>query len=184
MTPNLSWGNVPVPNTAAWSGEDGLSLGRCSHFAEAGMPALVQRSAQGEGKPRFGSPHSCRQREAVARCLCDICGKSLKTATKISLSHARPQPHGAEGWAILQVEPMMHKRCALLAIQHCPSLKRDVECGTLMIRQVYKYRVQCAIMSPEYVGNETGHSVKALGHAKIELLKWADRDLAWLGGRP
>ena len=176
----LQWGNVPVPNTASWSAEEGLHLGNCPHFAYAGIPALVQRSAQGQGKPLFGSPHSCRQREAMARCLCDICGKSLKTSTKVSLSHARPYPHGAEGWAVLQVEPMMHRTCAAVAIQHCPSLKRDVENGTLMIRQVLRYRVQCAIMSPEYVHGETGQAVKALGHAKIELLRWRDRDMEWL----
>src|SRR3546814_19365326 len=89
-----------------------------------------------------GTPHSNRQREAMARCLCDICGKSLKASTKVSLSHARPYPHGAEGWAVLQVEPMMHRKCAAVAIQHCPSLKRDVENGKLMIRQVLRYSVQ------------------------------------------
>src|SRR3546814_8535674 len=57
---------------------------------------------------------------------------------------------------------MMHQKCAAVAIQHCPSLKRDVENGTLMIRQVLRYRVQCAIMSPEYVESETGEAVKAL----------------------
>src|SRR3546814_9733349 len=74
------------------------------------FPALVQSCAQGVGKPLFGTPHSNRQREAMARCLCDICGKSLKASTKVSLSHARPYPHGAEGWAVLQVEPMMHRK--------------------------------------------------------------------------
>jgi len=86
----LLWGNVPVPNTASWSAEDGLSLGPCPYFPNAGVPALVQSSAQGQGKPLFGKPHSNRQREAMARCLCDICGKSLKTSTKVSLSHAGP----------------------------------------------------------------------------------------------
>lgn len=176
----LVWGNIPVPNTASWSAEEGIELGKCPHFPKTGLPALVQRSAQGQGKPIFGKPHSCRQREAMARGLCDICGKSLRASTKISLSHARPQPHGAEGWAILQVEPMMHRACALLAIRHCPSLRRDLDQDTLRIRQVFKHRVQVAIMSPEYVAGETGQRVKALGHAKIELLKWADRDLAWL----
>lgn len=178
----LAWGNVPVPNTASWSAEEGLKLGSCPLFPDAGRPALVQADRQGEGKPLFGSPHSDRQRKAMAMCLCDICGKSLRTSTKVSLSHAKPYPHGAQGWAILQVEPMMHRACARIAIEHCPSLKRDLAEGTLRIRQVYKFRVQCAIMSPEYVEAETGHRVEALGHAKIELLRWAGRDLTWLGG--
>src|SRR3546814_19422909 len=86
----LQWGNVPVPNTASWTAEVGLSLGRCPYFADAGIPALIQPCAQGQGKPLFGTPHSNRQREAMARCLCDICGKSLKASTKVSLSHASP----------------------------------------------------------------------------------------------
>src|SRR3546814_3868257 len=123
----LKWVNFPVPNTATLTAEVGLAHGRGPHFADAGVPALVQSCAQSVGKPLFGTPHSNRQREAMARCLCDICGKSLKASTKVSLSHARPYPHGAEGWAVLQVEPMMHRKCAAVAIQHCPSLKRDVE---------------------------------------------------------
>src|SRR3546814_17365090 len=107
----LQWGNVPVPNTASWTAEVGLSLGRCPHFADAGVPALVQSCAQGVGKPLFGKPHSNRQREATARCLCDICGKSLKTSTTVSLSHARPSPHGAAGWAVLPVAPTRHPTC-------------------------------------------------------------------------
>lgn len=63
MTPGLTWGNVPVPNTASWSAEEGLMLGQCPHFADAGLPAIVQRSAQGEGKPLFGSPQAARQRQ-------------------------------------------------------------------------------------------------------------------------
>jgi hypothetical protein len=121
-----------------------------------------------------------RQREAIARGLCDTCGKPLKLATKVSLSHARPQPHGAQGWAILQVEPMMHRRCAAISAKHCPALRRDIEEGSIKVRQVTRWRAQCAIMSAEYVETLTGRHIKALGHAKVELLDWIDRDLAWL----
>src|SRR3546814_16715020 len=131
----LQWGNVPVPNTASWTAEVGLSLGRCPYFADAGIPALIQPCAQGQGKPLFGTPHSNRQREAMARCLCDICGKSLKASTKVSLSHARPYPHGAEGWAVLQVEPMMHRQCAAGAIQHCPSRSEERGVGKRCVRK-------------------------------------------------
>src|SRR3546814_14644115 len=101
----------------------------------------------------------------MARCLCDICGKSLKASTKVSLSHARPYPHGAAGWAVLQVEPMMHRKCAAVANQHCPSLKRDLETGTQMIRPVLPYRVQCSLMLPAYCNSDTGECLPKPAHA-------------------
>jgi hypothetical protein len=171
------FGSAAVPWTVSWSAEEDHFLAPCPHFKKL---ALSQPSALGEGKPQFGKPHSNRQREAIARGLCDLCGKPLKLATKVSLSHARPQPHGAEGWAVLQVEPLLHRACAAESCRWCPSLKRDIERGTLMIRQVYRWRAQCAVMSESYVESITGQRRTALGHAKVELMHWADRDLAWL----
>jgi hypothetical protein len=141
------FGNAAVPNTASWSAEERFFVAPCRWFD--GQPAICQNEAQGDGKPLFGKPHAQRQRRAVALGLCDLCGRPLKTSTKVSLSHARPQPHGATGWAILQVEPMLHRACAAESIASCPSLKRDLAAGTLMIRQVTRWRAQCAIMSPE-----------------------------------
>ena len=174
---NLSFGNTPVPYTVSWSGEEGQFLATCPHFKAI---ALSQRQTPGVGKPEFGTPHSCRQREAIAAKLCDICGASLATSTKVSLSQAKAYPHGAQGWAILQVEPLLHRRCAATAIRFCPSLKTQLADGSLHIRQVHRWRAQCAVMTPEYVSLETGETRKALGHAKVELIQWTDRDLAWL----
>lgn len=174
----IHFGNVPVPVTASWSSEDRFFLAPCPYFDR--RLAISQPEARGIGKPLFGSPHAVRQRRAIARGLCGLCGKPLKTSTKVSLSHARPQPHGANGWAILQVEPMLHRACALASIRHCPSLRRDVENGTLAIRQVTRWRAQVAIMSAEYVESVAGEAVRALGHAKVELLAWIDRDESWL----
>lgn len=172
------FGNTPVPNTASWSAEGAFYLAPC-RFAD-GRLAICQAEAQGEGRPEFGKPHSQRQRQAIAQCLCDLCGRSMKAATKVSLSHARPQPHGAQGWAILQVEPMLHRKCAAECVRFCPSLRRDIGAGTLMIRQVTRWRCQLAIMDEIYVEEITGERRKAIGHAKVELLQWIDRDLAWL----
>jgi hypothetical protein len=105
------FGKSAVPWTVSWSAEETFSLGKCPVF---GKLAIMQISDLGSGKPLFGKPHSNRQREAIGRCLCDLCGRPIKMATKVSLSHARPQPR------------------------------------------------------------------KALGHAKVELIHWTDRDLDWL----
>ena len=171
------FGATAIPWTVSWSAEETFSLGKCHVFHKR---AIMQISDPGVGKPLFGKPHSNRQREAIGRCLCDLCGRSIKLATKVSLSHARPQPHGALGWAILQVEPMLHRECAAESCRWCPSLKRDIEHGTLMIRQVHRWRAQCAVMSETYVESVTGEARKALGHAKVELIHWTDRDIDWL----
>lgn len=175
----LFYGGVPVPYTASWSDEESFFVGRCPY---AQRDAIRQPDARGRGKPQFGKPHSDRQRQVIARDLCDLCARPLKNRTKVSLSHARPVTHGAEGLAILQVEPMLHKECASVSMQHCPSLRRDTASGSLIVRQVSRHRVQFVIMSEEYVEQMTGRRVKSIGHAKVELLGWIDRDADWLSG--
>ena len=179
MKHNLIYGSVPVPYAASWSEEERFFIGRCPYFSR---DAIMQHSAPGQGKPLFGKPHSCRQRELIARDLCDLCHRPLKMRTKVSLSHAKKQPHGARGWAVLQVEPMLHKECAMISMRHCPSLRRDVAAGQLMVRQVFHWDVQVAIMDETYTEMMTGVAQKALGHAKVELLDWTNRDVEWLGG--
>lgn len=85
----------------------------------------------------------------------------------------------------MQVEPMVHRECAILCIDNCPSLKRDVANGTLAVRQVFRFEVQLAIMGPQYVQHYVPDYVpnpsdRIIGHAKVVLLKWRDRDEAWL----
>lgn len=175
--PTLSYGSTPVPYTVAWSAEESFFLGRCDFSRQR---AVCQASAPGEGKPNFGKPHMQRQREVIAKDLCDLCGKTLKNRTKVSLSHARTRMNGAEGACVMQVEPLLHKECAAISMRHCPSLKRDVGNGTIFIRQVTRHRVQFAVMDPTYVGTFTGEAAKAVGHAKVELQNWRERDEAWL----
>lgn len=178
----LTYGGVPVPFTVSWSAEeDSFHVARCRW---AGRAAICQAEAPGQGKPRFGKPHSQRQRQTIAAGLCDLCGRPLKGKTKVSLSHARAVVTAAvseTGTGILQVEPLLHRGCALVSLRHCPSLKRDVADGSVVIRQVNRFQVQFALMSAEYVQSLTGDDRKAVGHAKVELLAWIDRDEEWLG---
>lgn len=178
----IMFGNTPVPYTASWSSEERFTLDRC-RYADNRV-AICQPESPGTGQPLFGKPHAVRQRKTMTLCLCDLCGRPLNTSTKVSLSHARPQPHGAEGWAILQVEPLLHRDCAAMCIRYCPSLRRDLAAGTLMIRRVTRHRVQYAIMDRDYVRPVTGQDRTAVGHAKVELLAWVDHDVAWLTRQP
>ncbi|OKO87656.1 hypothetical protein AC629_13425 [Bradyrhizobium sp. NAS80.1] len=178
------FGNAAVPYTVSWTGEERQFVGVCPH---ARGLALRMQHAPGIGKPQFGKPHSDRQREVIARGLCDLCGKPLKNRTKVSLSHARGRTNAAPGstTGILQVEPLLHRECALDSMKFCPSLKRDLAARTLMIRQVNRYAVQFAIMAPEYIQHyvadyEPSPKDRIVGHAKVELIRWIDRDFDWL----
>ena len=173
----IYWGATPVPYTVSWTGEQRVYLGVCPH---AKRHAIRQVHARGEGKPLFGSPHADRQREAIARCLCDLCGKPLKLATKVSLSQARPRMNAASPMDILQVEPLLHRGCAVKCLALCPSLKRQWRDGELAIRQVHQHRVQFAIYRAQGVFEATGERRQAISHAKVQLVKWTDRDEEWL----
>ena len=179
----VRFGATAVPFTVSWTGEDKSFVGYCPH---AGQRALCMPENPGIGKPQFGKPHSCRQRQAIATGLCDLCGKTLKNRTKVSLSHARLRSNAAEGGTgILQVEPLLHRECAVESMKFCPSLKRDISAGSLMIRQVNSYRVQFALMNTEYIAHYVPDYVatakdRIVGHAKVELLKWSDREIGWL----
>lgn len=171
----LLYGTLPVPWTVSWTAELKHELGEF-----AGRPAIVQPTAHGTGKPDFKNPHFVRQRMAMHRHLCDLCGRSLKSATKVSLSDARPSLIGASAGDVLQVEPLLHKACAATSLKHCPHLSRKVRDGEAYIRHVMQHRIQNAIVSADGVEELTGIRQKALGYAKVQLLKWADRDVAWL----
>lgn len=178
----IRYGNMPVPYTVLWSGEaGGMTIAHCPF---ANHLAMTDEPNRGAGKPLFGKPHMTRQREAIINDLCDLCGRSLKTRTKVSLSHARTIVTGAEGLAVLQVEPMIHRECAFVCVEECPSLKRDIQAGTLFVRQVAQHRTQLAILTEAAVEEFIGVRAKGIvGHAKVELLRWVDRDLDWLHQR-
>lgn len=173
------FGAAPAPWTISWSGEEAFFLGHCPY---AQRTAILQHDLWGAGKPLFGKPHSQRQRKAIALMLCDLCALPLRSKTKVSLSQARPVAHSARGGEVLQVEPMVCKLCAVISIRHCPSLRRQIRDGVLNIRQVYRSAVQFAVMDEFYVETVTGVAgVTAVGHAKVQLIKWRDRDPEWLG---
>ncbi|KKX24337.1 hypothetical protein [Rhizobium sp. LC145] len=181
MTPGnlLHYGTMPVPFAALWSAEQGgIHVARCPHIDHL---ALCDVDRRGEGKPIFGKPHMGRQRQLIVNDLCDLCAKPLKARTKVSLSHAREVVSGGAGMTVMQVEPMVHKDCARTCVEHCPSLKHDIRNGTLFVRQVLKHRHQVALLAAAAVEEFTGERREGCaGHAKIELLRWKNRDLNWL----
>lgn len=177
----LYYGNVPVPFTASWSSEEDMTIAPC-RYAGA-RPAVCQSISPGVGRPLFAKPHMVRQRQAMALDLCDLCGRPLKGRTKVSLSHASLRFNAAEGSAVLQVEPLLHRECAAVSVRHCPSLQRDIAEGRLDVRRVTRSRVQLAQLTGaatmEFCGvNRPG----TVGHAKIDILSSVSMPLEWLQG--
>ncbi|MBR0882093.1 MULTISPECIES: hypothetical protein [Bradyrhizobium] len=65
-------------------------------------------------------------------------------------------------------------------------MKRDIAAGALMVRQVNRYAVQFVVMRPEFIQHyvpdyQPSPKDRIVGHAKVELIRWIDRDLDWLG---
>src|SRR5438067_3737357 len=167
----LEYGNIVVPWPVMWSAEEEYFVGMCAWFK---VPAICQKYAQGEGVPRFGRPHTIRQRKMVLFGLCDLCAKPLAHSTKISLSDAFAQPVLRD--VITQVEPLLHAECAKASLRHCPSLQRQRDAGALKIRQVFRYRPRALVAGSEhrktFVPDYTGPDI--IGLAAIDILSWQD----------
>jgi hypothetical protein len=167
----VKYGDTPVPWGSMWSDEDEYYVGKCPWF---GVPAIMQKQAQGSGTPRFGSPHVERQRKLHARCLCDICAKPLKGSTKLTLSTFGE--HIRDGQPLTVYEPLIHVECAKLCLHSCPSLKRQLDGGWLRVRRVTRYRARptealqehLEKFVPEYKGPPIA------GLAVVDITAWQD----------
>lgn len=172
------WGNIIIPWTVAWTGERRFTVSRCPY---ARTMALCQEEAPGVGKPDFGKPHSNRQRRAQALQLCDICAKPLKGRTRISLSQDSARHVDGLGLVPLAVEPMVHKECAVISLDQCPALKKQVAAGTIFIRQVSQARLIAQVLNEAATLEFAGVSAPgAVGHLKLAITQFVARDEAWL----
>jgi hypothetical protein len=180
MIPTVrTWGNIQIPWTASWSSESTFTVEPCPWAG--GKMALCQNESPGVGKPQFATPHSNRQRQAMAQQLCDICARPFLGRTRVSLSQESPRQVPGLGFVPLAVEPLVHKGCGVVALRQCPELQRQAAKGILRIRQVsacwlVEQRLNEAA-TMEFAGVK--HS-GAVGHLKLAITRFVDRDAAWL----
>jgi hypothetical protein len=142
MTPRtLCWGDLRVPWIAPWSDEYGARsriiarqgpAGPCVGYADEVPHAdrhtgvLWQRAGvrPGGGKPDFAGVHVLRQRKAMTRLLCQVCGTSTmgrpdgRTLFVVRSTSGEPMHEGERTTA-----PPIHETCARQAIQDCPHLR-------------------------------------------------------------
>ncbi|WP_311315041.1 hypothetical protein [Streptomyces naphthomycinicus] len=139
VRPVTWWGGMPVPWIAAWTqesiprqlltvyhGPDGDRLGlqlESPVDRHYGVP-WVRMPAVRRGRPRYELVHALRQRQAMSRLLCQLCGGptigSRPDDRSLWLMAARGGETLAEGQTT--TAPPVHTPCARTATEHCPPL--------------------------------------------------------------
>jgi hypothetical protein len=135
-----------VPYIAAWSGErsSGQIVPRPGHpgiaFADevtgerdsADVLWCRMPNAPGLGRPELGKVHPTRQRHAMRRLLCQVCGKPAKTTDNGALWLFPNGVREVPGWPqiVANAHPPVCPPCAALSIRLCPRLRR----GSVAVR--------------------------------------------------
>ncbi|WP_320784215.1 hypothetical protein [Streptomyces sp. CRN 30] len=133
----LTWRGVPVPFITPWSAETPrtpqLKAARrrlaytdeTIHDRHGDVLWIRTPYARGTGAPEFAGIHAMRQRQAITRDLCMICGVSVsgycggKYLFLLAARDGRPIREGE-----VTAVPPIHPHCARIATQHCPHLRR------------------------------------------------------------
>lgn len=164
-----------VPVTASWTGETRFEVRPC-RWAD-GRRALWQPHLPGAGRPLFATPHSVRQRRAMACWLCDVCGHPLPVGDRWSLS--REHLRDVDGVAaFLAVEPRVHLACARKAHLACPSLRGQMDAGVARLRLVRAADLVAQTLTPEAAAEFCGQPVgePVIGHLKLRITAAVDHD--------
>jgi len=109
---------LSVPWNASWTGEDAYEVRPCR--CAGGLPAIWSPHRPGEGRPIFAKPHMVRQRRSIAEMRCTVCGERTPPDDRWWFRLGQP----LEGWAWVTTEAPVHHRCAMLAREVCPHLRR------------------------------------------------------------
>ncbi|GAA2222066.1 hypothetical protein [Streptomyces nogalater] len=133
------WDGVPVPFITAWSQEQvpPQELLRVHHSGTTSLGLRGETDVERQfgvswmrmpvtrgGRPQHGRVHALRQRQAMSRMLCQLCGGPTVGARKDEWTLFLAA--GADGHPLLNGErtesPPVHAVCARLSVQHCPPL--------------------------------------------------------------
>lgn len=132
--------NVVVPYVTSWSVEQPMPFEVIER--EGGGVAyadeiFADRDAQGvlwqracsnphEGRPEFGRVHTLRQRRAMRRLLCQVCGKAAHQSDEGMLWLLPDHRPDWAGWpeGMANVEPPICRSCVGTSLRLCPELRR------------------------------------------------------------
>lgn len=142
IRPPRTWQDGLVPWLTPWSGEQipaqpvtwavgprGAFLGlhgEAPTDRHMGVLWLRMPATPGVGTPEFAGAHALRQRTAMDRLLCQMCGGPTigsrddgRVLILMAAAGGRPISSGER-----TSSPPIHAHCARLAVQHCPPLRR------------------------------------------------------------
>ncbi|GAA0348089.1 hypothetical protein PV735_31960 [Streptomyces turgidiscabies] len=145
MTELLTYKNLPVPYIAAWSNEhlpeptvvtaadgiafvDGLGPNGHAHGRDtAGVLWMRWALRRGDGKPEFNVVHAPRQKRAMWKLLCQVCG-GPSDVNELGRLWLLEDNRDVEGWPEEEIttHPPLCLRCAPLAARLCTHLQDNV----------------------------------------------------------
>ncbi|MFE0774291.1 hypothetical protein [Streptomyces sp. NPDC058861] len=130
-----------MPYVTAWSAETAHApvvvhhrTGQGIGFADEGpfdrdadgVLWIRQAIAEGAGRPLFPTVHALRQRRAVSRMLCQVCGAdTLEQDPERQLFVLKDVGRPIEEGELTTAAPVCPP-CALIAVEHCPHLRKHV----------------------------------------------------------
>jgi hypothetical protein len=84
-------------------------------------------SLLGQGRPEFGRVHARRQRRAMTKLLCQVCGRRADRNADGVLWLVGEDPHQPGSWPVplLTAHPPVCAGCAVRAVRACPHLRRQ-----------------------------------------------------------
>ncbi|MFI6112810.1 hypothetical protein [Kitasatospora sp. NPDC051164] len=134
-------GGLPVPYVTAWSTEThpaatvvlhrtGQGIGYADETPydrdSDGVLWIRQAIAQGAGKALFPTVHALRQRRAISRMLCQVCGAdTLQQDPERQLFVLKDVGRPVDEGELTTAAPVCPP-CALIAVTHCPHLREHV----------------------------------------------------------
>jgi hypothetical protein len=114
----------PVPWINLWGAEDTARMSIRPDPHCAGQPAVYLDDSQ-ETEPDFTRQNMQRQREAVARGLCQVCGRRFGWPKLLIWSSISVRTVDVDGTACVVIaEPWLDTQCADFALSKCPGLIR------------------------------------------------------------
>lgn len=132
---------LPVPFVNRWGVEEHLGHMTIRHDPHVGRLGFFydDLGPDGPDEPDFTSQNIGRQREAMARGLCQVCGREVPWSRRnIVLSELSVERIDLAGVQVpVVIEPWLDDRCAAFALHVCPALirrRRDEELELVPVR--------------------------------------------------